>query len=132
MSFTLVADAGWIEVAGAPGLRKYLRLDSAERRGDVVRVTELIDFTAEQRFSGEPVLSIRWINDYHCERKQTRVVSYEGFAEPMGQGVAKVSGAEDVAWENVPDGSLASKVWAVLCDASWDSPDTAEAAYRAN
>lgn len=113
----LVAHADWTEVSGAPGLRKYVDLGSVQRSGAVVRIRELIDFNTAQPFSGERVTSIRWINEYHCEHRQTRVVSYEAFDEPMGQGIAKVAGAEVVDWAAVPEGSLSSKVWSVLCHA---------------
>lgn len=117
LSFALVTEAraDWTEVTGAPGMRKFVDLETVRRTGSVVRVAELMDFQRWLPFSGVHVLSIRWVNDYDCVNRQTRVVSYEAFGEPMGRGVFKIAGAESVDWAPVPAGSLASNVWELLC-----------------
>lgn len=110
-----VASADWVEVPAGEGMKKYVQLGLQAREDQVIRVNELLNFEAPVLFSGVPIASILWQGEYQCEQRKTRVVAYAGFAGPMAQGPLKLTGQEPVAWAAIPSGSLASKVWALLC-----------------
>lgn len=100
---------------GGPGLRKYADSTSLVRLGEVARLTEVMNFESPRVFSGAVLFSIRWTSEYHCARRQTRVIGYQAHSEPMGSGPVLVAGAEAVDWSDVLDGSLASGVWRWVC-----------------
>ena len=117
LSLVPVAQAApqWVEMPGGVGVSKYVDPASRVRTGEVVRVTELMNFQSPRVFSGAVVFSIQWTGEYHCGNRQTRVIAYQAHGELMGGGTPLVAGAESVDWSDVLDGSLASGVWAWAC-----------------
>ena len=78
-------------------------------------VLELMNYQPSVRFAGEWVASIRWANEYQCERRLMRVLSYSAYAQPMGRGPATFAGDQQAGWVDVPSGSLAEDVLQTIC-----------------
>lgn len=120
LSWTLLVRSGWIRVFDASRLGEHFDVVTTQSRGALVRVNEQIDSSAEQAFLGGHAPSICWVDEYHCEHKQFRVVSCEArkplwgwvwFWSPVLNRV-KGSGCWRAAWPTPGGRSSADKAGA--------------------
>jgi hypothetical protein len=59
-------NAEWVEVGGYDRLTSYTDTATIRRKGNVVRMWDLIDFKTVQTSAGKPYLSVKAVREYDC------------------------------------------------------------------
>ena len=107
------AHAEWEYVASSDFYARYIDPDSASRDGDIVRIWEVDDQAAEDRFG---VRSLRARTEYDCSDRAYRIVHLSGHSKPLtgGRVIFSRPGQED--WSPVAPGTLGEATLDRICE----------------
>ncbi|HVN42055.1 MAG TPA: surface-adhesin E family protein [Steroidobacteraceae bacterium] len=78
--------AGWTEVTRDPKHVIYVDLGTAQRTGDIVRLTQLHDFLEPRIWQGKAYQSLKAESEFNCKEEKSRGLSWATFTGHMGQG----------------------------------------------
>ena len=113
-----VAAAGWTRVAGNNTVVCYADPATIERKGDLAKMKNLLNFTlpqTERSIDNKPYLSQREEREYDCRKERYRLLRFALRADPMFSGAVVRSGADDGEWKTVAPGSLGAALWRAAC-----------------
>lgn len=106
------AHAEWEYVASSDFYARYIDPDSTTRDGDVVKVWEVDDQAAQDRFG---VSSLRAQTEYDCADRAYRILHLSGHSKPLtlGKVIFSRPGADD--WSPIAPGTLGEATMDRLC-----------------
>ena len=113
------AAADWARVAGNNTVVCYADRASIERRGEMAKMKNLLNFTlpqTERSVDNKPYLSQREEREYDCRRERYRLLHFSLRADPMFSGALVRSGPDDGEWKKVAPGSLGAALWRAACN----------------
>lgn len=93
----------------------YIDLASIRRKGDVVKLWELMDHKTARTVVGELYLSIKAQREYDCAEERYRTLAVAFFAGNMGSGKAGFHNSDVQKWESVQPDSVGQALWRILC-----------------
>jgi len=96
----------------------YLDFQSMRKRGQKVRVWELLDFDAPQMVgeSKDKYLSSKLQIEFDCDLRQSRILSLYLYEGSMGsKRVVYSKSYASSAWEHVPSDSVEKELWNSAC-----------------
>ena len=110
--------AEWVSVAvlDQAGVTIYVDSDTIRRKGDRVKIWELIDYETIQTVAGTSYLSARLQREYDCARELHRTLALTELSGNMGTGTELLANPDEQKWEPVDPGSIAKRLWKVACD----------------
>lgn len=112
------AYAEWVTVSviDQAGATMYVDPDTIHRKGDRVRMWELIDYRRVQAVAGTAFLSARLQREYDCAGDLHRTLALTKLSGNMGTGEVILTTSEDQKWEPVDPGSIAKRLWRFACN----------------
>ena len=104
---------GYSESVG--GYAVYVDPDTIRRKGDLVKMWALTDYTTMQTVAGLAFLSSKAQNEVDCaeERQHELVVTW--FSGNMGNGNGVWNNFEETTWRPVAPESVGQGVWKFAC-----------------
>ena len=108
--------AQWTLVGSNEASATYADLGTIRKDNGKVAMSTMADFRNVQRAPyGPEYLSLKARQEYDCEGKRSRVLSFERYAGQMGgeDVVATHEGPDE--WMSVPPGSDAEGSWKIAC-----------------
>ena len=110
------AYAEWVLVtASEDGTNIYVDLATIRRKGDLVRMWELIDYKTTQTSSYESFLSTKAQSEYDCPGERKRSVAFVNHSDNMGNGKVTSHDSDEGKWYPVVPGSLGQALWKYVC-----------------
>ena len=112
------AYADWVETVQSDqaGMTIYVDSDTIRRKGDRVKMWELIDYTTIQTVAGTSYLSARVQREYDCAGDLHRTLALTKLSGNMGAGTVILTNSEEQKWEPVDPGSIGKRLWKVACN----------------
>ena len=116
LSSTLVY-AEWMVATGndQTGITLYLDPDTLYRKGDLVKVWQLMDYKTPQNVGGDSYLSTKLQRQFDCVEPRTRILTITNFSANMGRGDVIHTGLNETRWEPVAPDSVNQVLWEVAC-----------------
>src|SRR5437773_3725537 len=101
------AYADWVETVqnDQAGVTIYVDSDTVLRKGDRVKVWELIDYKTIQTVAGTSYLSARVQREYNCAGDLQRTLALTKLSGNMGTGKVILTNSDEQKWEPVDPGS---------------------------
>ncbi len=93
----------------------YINLDGAEKNGALIKAEGSQDFHQQQHWGGVDYLSAKFVNEFDCEKKQTRQLSLSIYPENMANGGALNTDTEAKPWAALTAGSALEMMWKKAC-----------------
>jgi surface-adhesin protein E len=108
--------AEWVPVGETQSdITVYADPDTIRRKGDLVQMWQLSDFTTVQTVGGDSYLSSKALNEYDCAEERTRVLAFTWLSDNMGSGHVVYSNSNERNWESVAPHSINEALWEVAC-----------------
>jgi hypothetical protein len=112
------AYAEWVAIGSSEslgGYTVYADPDTICRKGDLVKVWALTDFTTKQTVADSSFLSRKAQNEFdHAEERQ-REVAVTWFSDNMGKRNGVWTNSGETMWRPVAPGSVGQGVWKFAC-----------------
>jgi hypothetical protein len=113
------AYAEWVAIGSADdGMTAYVDPDTIrgkEEKEEMVKMWVLFDFKTTQTVAGHLMLSIKGQEEYDCDGKRRRVLTFSEFSGNMGGG-KEVKRTSDVGtWVPVDPKSVVQTLWTFAC-----------------
>ncbi len=113
-----LAFAAWVEVEKfEDNTRVFVDPASAQRSGDIARVTHLVRWGEVQADEGIPVYRSTVVHStYDCEKKLEKFISSMAYSGTMGNGTEVLeddNAAPD--WYSISPDSMEEKLWQAAC-----------------
>lgn len=111
------AYAGWMLATGSDqtGITLYLDPDTLHRKGDLVKVWQLLDYKIIQNVGGDSYLSTKLQRQFDCAEARTRILTFTNFSGNMGRGNVVHTGLDETKWEPIAPDSVNQVLWEVAC-----------------
>lgn len=106
------AHAEWEFVASSDFYARYIDPDSTIRDGDIVRVWEVDDQAAVDRFG---VSSLRAQTEYDCADRAYRILHLSGHSKPLTEGRVLFSRPGRDDWSPIAPGTLGEATMDRIC-----------------
>ncbi|TMQ31281.1 MAG: hypothetical protein E6K65_01990 [Nitrospirae bacterium] len=112
------AYADWVETVqnDQAGVTIYVDSDTVLRKGDRVKVWELIDYKTIQTVAGTSYLSARVQREYNCAGDLQRTLALTKLSGNMGTGKVILTNSDEQKWEPVDPGSIGKRLWKFACN----------------
>ena len=112
------AYADWVETVqnDQAGVTIYVDSDTVLRKGDRVKVWELIDYKTIQTVAGTSYLSARVQREYNCAGDLQRTLALTKLSGNMGTGKVIRTNSVEQKWEPVDPGSIGKRLWKFACN----------------
>ena len=107
--------AEWTFVGGDNQLQAYADLSSLCKTDNGVKMWILHDYNTVQNATGDRVLSEKSLDEYNCEYKQRRTLTFFRFNENMGNGRLIYSSEEESDWDSVRPNSMDDFLYKAAC-----------------
>ena len=111
--------AEWVAVEKdylLPGLQTvYVDPDTIRRKGDLVKVWALTDYTTIQTVADISFLSSKAQNEFDCAEELQRELAVTWFSGNMGNGNGVWNNSDETKWRPVAPGSVGQGVWKFAC-----------------
>ena len=111
--------AEWVVVSGndKTGMIVYVDPDTIRRKGDLVKVWQLIDFKTMQggRSPGR-FLSTKFHKQFDCVEERLRLLSCTDFSGNMGTGEPADAYVDEGNWVPVEPDSVNQALWEAACN----------------
>jgi hypothetical protein len=111
--------AEWVVVSGndKTGMTVYVDPDTIRRKGDLVKVWQLIDFKTMQggRSPGR-FLSTKFQKQFDCAEERLRLLACTDFSGNMGTGEPADAYVDEGNWVPVEPDSINQALWEVACN----------------
>ena len=109
--------ADWDKVYSNDKLIVFADPSSIRRKGNIVKVSTLFDFKAENTYSdGSLYMSIMRETEFNCKDNLQRMVSYSIHSGKMGKGRLVDSGTSPQDWKQVSKANIALDMKTFACD----------------
>ena len=112
------AYAEWVVVGYSESLGGYTIYadpDTVRRKGDLVKVWTLTDYTNRQTIAGISFLSSKAQNDFDCAEERQRELAVTWLSGNMGNGNGVWNNSDETPWRPVAPGSVGQGVWKFAC-----------------
>jgi len=113
------AYAEWVAIGSADdGMTAYVDPDTIrgkEEKEEMVKMWVLFDFKTTQTVAGHLMLSIKGQEEYDCDGKRRRVLTFSEFSGNMGGGKEVYSTSDERTWLPVDPESVFHGLWKVAC-----------------
>ena len=112
------APAEWVAISSTDdGGTAYVDPDTIRRKEEMVKIWILFDFEATQVVASHLILSMKGQEEYDCEGKRRRVLTFSEFSGNMGGGSGKevTSTSGEGHWVPVVPGGLVHALWTFAC-----------------
>jgi Surface-adhesin protein E len=110
--------AAWTRVSGFDAFTSYADMTTIRKKGNEAKMHVLYDFkTAEKTYSGKLYFSVVSQDDFDCQRKLTKVISYTYYSGNMAAGdvVYSFTAPFNNFWEPAQARSIMKPLWEVAC-----------------
>jgi hypothetical protein len=107
------AMAEWTKVTANDEATTYADVVTINKVGDIAKMSDVMDINKPR--VGEKYLSIKSTNEYDCNLKKSRVVTFSTYSGNMGSGKVLDSSSYIHDWLPVRYGSATEALWEVAC-----------------
>ena len=109
--------AEWVLVGSTDdGMTAYADPDTIRRKEEMVKMWILFDFKTTQTVAGHLMLSIKGQEEYDCDGKRRRVLTFSEFSGNMGGGKEVNSTSGESTWAPVDSESVVHGLWVFACE----------------
>ena len=111
------AYAEWVKVSGNEqgDMTVYVNPDTVRRKEEMVEMWVLFDFKTTHTVAGHLMLSIKGQEEYDCDGKRRRVLTFSEFSGNMGGGKEINSTSQEGTWVPVAPESVVQTLWTFAC-----------------
>ena len=112
------AYAEWVAIGYSEslgGYTVYVDPDTIRRKGDLVKVWALTDYTTLQTVGDSSFLSSKAQNEFDCAEERQRELAVTWFSGNMGTGNGVWTNSDETKWRPVAPGSVGQGVWKFAC-----------------
>ncbi len=112
------AYAEWVAIGYSEslgGYTVYVDPDTIRRKGDLVKVWALTDYTTLQTVGDSSFLSSKAHNEFDCAEERQRELAVTWFSGNMGNGNGVWNNSDETTWRPVAPGSVGQGVWKFAC-----------------
>lgn len=112
------AYAEWVAVGGNddPGMTLYVDPATIRRKGNFVKVWELLDYKTVHTKKGISHLSVTVQFEYDCVKEQHRLIALREYSDNMGSGRVVLSNLHEVPWAPLESDTLGHSLWTYACN----------------
>jgi len=111
-----LAYAAWVTIDSTDdGVTLYADPDTIRRKEEMVKMWILFDFKTTQTVAGHLMLSIKGEEEYDCDEKRRRVLTFSEFSGNMGGGKEITSTSGEGSWVPVVPESVVQTLWTFAC-----------------
>jgi len=108
--------AEWVAIGSTDdGMTAYADPDTIHRKEEMVKMWILFDFKTTQTAAGHLMLSIKGQEEYDCDGKRRRVLTFSDFSGNMGGGKEVNSTSGEGTWVPVAPGGIVQTLWTFAC-----------------
>ena len=110
--------AEWVAIGSSEslgGYTVYVDPDTIRRKGDLVKVWALTDYTTRQTVADRSFLSSKAQNEFDCAEERQRELAVTWFSGKMGNGNGVWNNSDETNWRPVAPGSVGDGVWKFAC-----------------
>ena len=108
------AYAEWVKIYSNDTYTQYFDPDTIRRKGDRVKMWELVDLKTAQIMVDVAVLSYREQIEYDCAEESRRSLAGTAFSGNMGRGKVLIPSSEE-KWQPVAPRTVAKALWKLAC-----------------
>ena len=110
------AYAEWVAIGSTDdGMTVYADPDTVRRKEEMVKMWVLLDFKTTQTVVSHLMLSIKAQEEYDCDGKRRRVLTYSEFSGNMGGGKEVNSISGEGTWRPVVLEGVVQTLWTFAC-----------------
>ena len=112
------AYAEWVVLPGGGDdavLAVYVDPGTIQRKGDLVKMWSLYNFTTIQTNASTPYSSYKAQNEYDCAGERSRILAVTFFSGQMGRGQVVFSDSAENDWQPVAPESIGRSLWKRAC-----------------
>ena len=110
------AYAEWVAIGSTDdGMTVYADPDTVRRKEEMVKMWVLLDFKTTQTVASHLMLSIKAQEEYDCDGKRRRVLTYSEFSGNMGGGKEVNSTSGEGTWRPVVLEGVVQTLWTFAC-----------------
>ena len=109
------AAAGWIAVGSSEPSTLYADLTTIRKAGDVVKMSDLLNFKTAQVTQWYRYLSSLTTSEYDCKNERARMLYFSWHSEQMGGGQIVHMDLDPGEWEPIPPRSGVETLWKIAC-----------------
>ena len=110
------AYAEWVAIGSTDdGMTAYADPDTIRRKEETVKMWILFDFKTTQTVAGHLMLSIKGQEEYDCDGKRRRVLTFSEFSGNMGGGQEVNSTSGEGTWVPVVPEGVVQTLWSFAC-----------------
>lgn len=108
--------AEWVAIGSTDdGTTAYADPDTISRKEKIVKMWILFDFKTTQTVAGHLMLSIKGQEEYDCDGKRRRVLTFSEFSGNMGGGQEVNSTSGEGTWVPVVQEGVVQTLWTFAC-----------------
>ena len=93
----------------------YVDLDTIRRKGDLVKMWELLDYKTAQSVEGVSHLSVKAQLEFDCAEERSRLLAFLQYSGNMGRGKVVLTSSNEAKWAPVPPDTIGLRLWTVAC-----------------
>jgi len=93
----------------------YVDPDTIRRKGDLVKMWVLTDFTTAVTVEGSGILSVKTQEEYDCQEERKRTLASTFFSGHMGSRTVNYSNVDEGKWAPVAPDSVTQGLWKLAC-----------------
>ena len=108
--------AEWVAIGSIDdGTTAYADPDTIRRKDETVKMWILFDFKTTKTMAGHLMLSIKGQEEYDCDGKRRRVLTFSEFYGNMGDGKEVNSTSGEGTWGPIVPESVVQSLWKFAC-----------------
>lgn len=116
LAFSGSAAAEWVQVTSNEKYTAYVDPSTISRSGSMVKMWSLLDYTtAQESPSGKVYLSGKIQDEFDCQGKRFRALSYSLHTGQMGGGDTLFAGPDDRKWNPIHPDTTGEYSWKYAC-----------------
>mgnify|MGYP001371803940 CR=1 FL=1 len=97
------------------GMTVYVDPGTIRRKGDLVKMWELLDFKTIQTVAGKSFLSSKVQSEFDCLEEQSRELAFWHLSNNLGGGKVVASNSNKGEWYPVAPVSISQHLWKFAC-----------------
>jgi hypothetical protein len=105
----------WVWAWSADNFNSYVDFATIRKKGNKVKMWNLIDFKTAQTVTEFRHLSQKTQTEYDCQEEQLRTVAFSWFSGNMGRGKAVYANSDTQQWSPVEPESINEKLFKIAC-----------------
>lgn len=107
--------AAWEEVGSDDTMTVYVDTDTLIKKGNKVKIWWLFDLSEEEVVDGISQMSMKYISEFDCVKKQSRQLYASSHSEAMGEGETVSINYDSMKWKPIDTESLDQSVFDAAC-----------------